>query len=189
MSHRHRVAAFGAVLSVTLAVHTTAAGQAGAANDDEPVAEIASCLEHSSVRRTKILNGRNILFTTRAGQSYNNSLPRECPSLKRGSIVNYGIVGGRICAGNTFQVMWQMGLDLVPTFLCQLGTFVPVTEAEVEDLMAVTDETPEGRKKRRKSSREMVTATPIEPAPAETAEQTSARTSPGETSARPAAAE
>lgn len=164
MSERYRGAAFGAVLAAALAGHAPASGQAGTDAGGDGAAT-ATCLEHSSIRRTKILNGRNILFTTRSGQSYNNPLPRECPSLQRGSIVNYGVVGGRLCAGNSFQVMWQMGLDLVPTFLCQLGMFVPITEAEVEDLMAVTDATPEGRKKRRRSSREMVEATPLEAAP------------------------
>jgi hypothetical protein len=165
MSERHRIAAFGTAVAVALACQAPAAGQAGAAAETDEAAATATCLENSSIRRTKILDSRNIVFTTRSGQSYNNPLPRECPSLQRGSIVNYGIVGGRLCAGSSFQVMWQMGLDLVPTFLCQLGVFVPVTEAEVEDLMAVTDETTEGRKKRRRSSREMVSATPLPPAP------------------------
>lgn len=168
MIETSRIAALGAVVAAALASHGSVAGQANAEDEDDSAATVESCLQHSLVRRTKVVDGRNIVFTTRSGQNYNNPLPRECPSLQRGSIVNYGIVGGRLCAGNSFQVMWQMGLNLVPTFVCQLGAFVPVTEAEVEDLMALTDETPEGRKKRRRSSREMVTATPIESAEADT---------------------
>jgi hypothetical protein len=166
MSQRYRAAALGAIVAAALGAAAPTLGQARADAGDT-VAGTESCLEQPSIRRTKILNGRNILFTTKSGQNYNNPLPRECPSLKRGSIVNYGVVSGRLCAGSTFQVLWQMGMDLMPTFLCQLGMFVPVTEAEVEDLLAVTDATPEGRKKRRRSSREMVTATPIEAPPAE----------------------
>lgn len=168
MSNRRRIAAWGTVVAAALATQSPATSQAGAAVDGATAPPTETCLDHSAIRRTKILNGRNILFTTRSGQAYNNPLPRDCPSLQRGSIVNYGVVGGRVCAGNTFQVLWQMGLDLVPTFLCQLGMFVPVTEAEIEDLMSVTDETREGRKKRRKSSREMITATPLEARPTET---------------------
>lgn len=167
MSQRYRAAALGAIAAAAFGSAGPAASQSGTDGQEDASASTETCLEQPSIRRTKVLNGRNILFMTKSGQSYNNPLPRECPSLKRGSIVNYGVVSGRICAGNTFQVLWQMGMDLVPTFLCQLGTFVPVTEAEVEDLMAVTDASPEGRKKRRRSSREMVTATPIEPAEAD----------------------
>jgi hypothetical protein len=162
MSRCNRVTARTAMAAVALGLGTHVMGQAGAESAEDPPRSAQTCLNHSSIRSTKILNEQNILFVTRNGMSYNSPLPRECPSLNRNSLVNYGVVGDRLCAGSSFQVLWRMGMDLMPTFVCQLGLFVPITEAEVADLVALTDDSPKARKQRRRSSREMVTATPIE---------------------------
>jgi hypothetical protein len=180
MSRCNRVTAHAAIAAIALGLGTRAMGQAGVESAEDSPSSAQTCLNHSSIRRTKILNAENILFVTRSGQTYNSPLPRECPSLNRNSLVNYGVVGDRICAGSSFQVLWRMGMDLMPTFVCQLGLFVPITEDEVADLMALTDESPKARKQRRRSSREMVTTTPIELPRAE---------APADVGATPSAAE
>jgi len=169
MSHLNRVAAQWAMVTVSLGIGAHAAAQAGAEPTDAQPSVAQNCLNHSSIRRTKILNDKGILFVTRGGQHYHNPLPKECPSLNRNSVVNYGIVSDRVCAGSSFQVLWRVGMDLTPTFLCQLGMFVPISADEAVDLLALTDPTPEGRKQRRRSSRDMVTTTPIATPPSETA--------------------
>ena len=57
---------------------------------------------------------------------------------------------------------------MCPAFVCQLGHFLPITAAELEDLTAMTDED-RARTSRRRSSREAVTTEQVELPPAETA--------------------
>ena len=135
-----------------------------------------SCLPHPTIRRTTILNNRNIVFITRQDAIYHNELPRECPSLSRRSLVNFAVDTGRVCAGDRFQVLLEMApKDFLPGPLCELGAFVPITETELEDLTAMTDENRE-RSRRGRSKRESVTTQQVElprepaaPAPAESA--------------------
>jgi hypothetical protein len=147
-----------------------AAAQDGADAPDREVTSIARpCLNHPTIRRTRILDDRNIVFITRDGTIYNNQLPRQCPSLKRGSVVNYGVANGRLCSGDSFQVLWQVGTgNYVPAFQCPLGHFLPISAGEFEDLTAVTEQSRE-RRPRRRSSHEAVTVEPVELPPPATA--------------------
>jgi hypothetical protein len=103
------------------------------------------------------------VFITRDDLIYNNQLPRQCPSLRRGSLVNYAVANRQLCAGGQFQVLWQTGAgNFTPAFTCQLGAFVPITEADLEDLTTMTDEDRDRRRSRRRSSREAVTSEQVE---------------------------
>jgi hypothetical protein len=149
--------------------------QDGEAQERDTPRVARDCLNHPTIKRTKILNDRNIVFVTRDDTIYNNQLPRRCPSLKRGSLVNYPIENGRLCTGGSFQLLWETTpRNYVPAFVCQLGMFMPITESELEDLTAMTDESRE-RRPRRRSLREAVTTEQVElppvertPAPADT---------------------
>jgi len=162
-------AACAGLLAAALAVPGT--GQQAEEADPTTPAGPRSCLARPIIDRTKILNGRNIVFVTRDRTIYNNELPKECPSLTRRSLVNYGIQNGRVCAGDRFQVLWENGPgNYQPSAMCQLGAFVPITETELDDLMAMTEQNRE-RSKRGRSKREAVTTEPVEaplatPAPA-----------------------
>lgn len=147
--------------------------EAAALEAEESPREAEACLDHPTIRRTRVLNDRNIVFVTRDNTIYNNQLPKECPSLRRGSLVSYPIEQRRLCAGGSFQVLWQTGAgnNYIPAFVCQLGLFVPISESELEDLTAATDESRE-RRPRRRSRREVVTTEQIELPPAETAPTT-----------------
>lgn len=162
-------AAIGAAL---LAAALTAPGAAQQGDDAEAPSTSdgpRSCLPHPTINRTKILNERNIVFVTQNDTIYNNQLAKECPSLKRDSLVNYGIANGRMCAGDKFQVLWETSpRNFVPAFMCELGTFVPITAAELEDLMAMTEDNRE-RRGRGRSRGEAVTTEQVELPSAETA--------------------
>ena len=56
--------------------------------------------------------------------------------------------------------------NYVPGFVCQLGHFLPITAAELEDLTAMTDED-RARTSRKRSSREAVTTEQVELPPTE----------------------
>jgi hypothetical protein len=159
----------GSVFAAMLAAALVAPG--AAQQDDEAQPAYAppgprSCLARPTIDRTKILNGRNIVFVTRDDTIYNNQLPKECPTLSRRSLVNYGIQNGRMCAGDRFQVLWESGPGRYqPSAMCQLGTFVPITAAELDDLETMTEENRE-RSRRGRSKREAVTTEEVEAPPA-----------------------
>jgi hypothetical protein len=159
----------GTTCAALLAAALTVPGSAQQGEEADPPAAPTgprSCLPHPTINRTKILNGRNIVFVTRDNTIYNNELPRECPTLKRRSLVNYGIQNGRMCAGDRFQVLWEVTPgNYQPAAMCQLGNFVPITETELDDLTAMTEENRE-RGKRGRSKREAVTTEPVEVPPA-----------------------
>jgi hypothetical protein len=168
-----KVAATGAALLAAALMAPGAAQQGDEAEVADASRDPRSCLPHPTIDRTKILNGRNIVFVTRDNTIYNNQLPKQCASLRRNSLVNYGIANGRICAGDRFQVLWENRPgSYLPGAQCQLGNFVPISAAELEDLVAMTAEKRE-RRGRGRSTREAVTSEKIElpqaetPAPAE----------------------
>jgi hypothetical protein len=119
------------------------------------------CLYQSELRTTKVLDDRTILFTTRHGQTYRNTLPRQCPSMRRGSLLNYAYESRRLCAGSMFQVLWELGDRRMPTFLCPLGIFAPITEDEAQDLIATARSRESGRRDGR-GERDMVRIEPAE---------------------------
>jgi hypothetical protein len=172
----HARAAAYAVLLTAFCGGVANAQDGEQANDDGEAGIAKMCLDNPTIKRTRILNDRNIVFITRDDRIYNNQLPRQCPSLRRNSLVNYAIAHRQLCAGGQFQVLWQTGTgNYTPAFTCQLGTFVPITEGELEDLTAMTDEDRETRRARRRSTREAVTSEEVElppraePEPAPTA--------------------
>lgn len=166
-------AACAALLAAALA--GSGSGQrAEEAASTEASAGALACLNHPTIRRTRILDARNIVFFTRDEAIYRNYLPKECPGLGRNSLVNYTIMNKRQCAGDNFQILWQTNPgNYTPAFVCQLGAFVPITADELEDLTAMTAPDRE-RRSRRRSAREAVTTEQVElppdaaaPAPAE----------------------
>jgi len=164
---RMRRSAVSCIALLAVAWATAGVGQQGEDVDDaDAPREPRSCLNHSEIRRTTVLNDRNIVFVTRFQEIYSNELPKQCPGLRRKSLVNYPITSGRTCAGDRFQVLWeQQPGTYLPTVLCPLGLFVPITETELEDLVAMTEENGE-RRRRGRSSREAVTTQQVELPPA-----------------------
>ena len=154
-----------ALLAATLA----APGLAQPSDDaDGSTSGPVECLKQSEVRRARILSNRNIVFVTRFDEIYNNQLPKECPGLRRNSLVSYPVTNARLCAGDRFQVLWeQRPGNYAPAALCPLGRFVPITATELEDLMTMT-ETNRGRRQRGRSTREAVTTQQVELPPTAT---------------------
>jgi len=155
---------------------------AGAISADEPKTSVAqSCIYHPTIKRTKVLNDSNILYYTSDG-TYNNQLVKQCPGMKRNAQLSYTLVNQKLCAGSTFTLLKQIGVSsnpqavynpatnssiiiqgpaFVPTFTCQLGMFLPVTEDEVADIIASTDE-PKSRRQRRRNSQETIEAEAVQ---------------------------
>jgi hypothetical protein len=171
---------FAAVLVAALGATAEAQDGETQASDGDAASVARTCLNHPSIRRTKVLSDRNIVFVTRDDTIYSNQLPRQCPSLKRNSLVNYTIENSRVCAGDRFQVLWELGPgNYAPAFVCQLGSFVPITEAELEDLTAMTEQD-RSRSNSRRSRREAVTTEEVELPPAAAADSAPPEPAPTE---------
>jgi hypothetical protein len=160
-THRRSLALWCAVASAALGA-AVFGGRAAADTDDEPPAA-KSCLYESELRRTTVLDDRTILFTTRDGQTYSNSLPQQCPMMRSNSILNYTVEQRRICAGSMFQLLVNYGFGLTPGVVCALGLFVPISEHEAGDLIARSKQSDDNPRRRRRSERDMVHIEPVEP--------------------------
>jgi hypothetical protein len=168
---RIALAAALVVVSATVAAEDTASHVAQA------------CVYHPTIKRTRVLNDRNILYVTSQG-TFNNQLVKQCPGMRRDAQLSYTLVNQKLCAGSTFTLLREVGassnLDSVwdpvtqtrivirapqwiPTFTCQLGMFLPVTDDEVEDIIASTDEDRSSRRHRRRNAPEMIKVEPVKP--------------------------
>jgi hypothetical protein len=156
------------------------------AHADEPAAARAAtaCLNHSTIRTTKVLDNRNVLFTTRDRTTYHNQLGRQCLGMNRTTPLSFTYSDSRLCAGSTFTVMLRTGASsnlvpyttpgtnehialqgpsFVPGPTCELGMFSPVSADEVAALTAATEVT---RKSRRRGDRDAIKTEAVEAAPA-----------------------
>jgi hypothetical protein len=161
MSMRHGSGPRAGSAALCAALGTALLGTGAVAQKDE-TSVAQPCLLHPSIRRTKVLDDQNILFVTRDGQTYHNSLPRQCPTMSRNAVLNYHIARDTrvsdLCAGNQFTVLTRVGNGWSPGFVCKLGMFRPVSEDEVADLVTLTEEEP----RKRRSARSGSAPSPIE---------------------------
>jgi hypothetical protein len=150
------------------------------AEDDTSVAKM--CIDRSTIRSTKVLNDRNILFVMRDRDksTYNSALTKQCTGMQRGSPLSFAYSDGKLCAGSEFTVLarsgpssnpmsyWDpttntrvvmQGPSFTPLAICRLGMFTPITPDEVTDLIAVTDQS---RRSRRRDSRDVIKTEQVE---------------------------
>jgi hypothetical protein len=147
------------------------------ASGDEGDANVAAtCLPRATIRSTKVLDDRNILFVMRDKSFYHSALTKHCPAMHRGTPLSFNYADGKLCAGASFTVMlrsgpssnpmsyWDpttqtrvimQGPSFTPGAICELGIFTSVTQDEVTDLIAVTDSS--GRTRRRDERSEIKT--------------------------------
>jgi hypothetical protein len=157
------------------------------ADDDDAASVAQACLHHPSIKRTKVLNGGNILFVMDNKEMYNNVLPRQCPGMRRNATLSYTYSNNSdICAGSTVTVLQRVGIGsntvaytdpatnqhmslpapaFVPTFVCPIGLFVPITEDELDLIVAATAEQERERRQRRRSKREAIETESVDLAP------------------------
>jgi hypothetical protein len=108
----------------------------GRAQDTEEIDRTpADCIITTSIDRTQAVDDRTILFFMHGKKIYRNYLPRRCPGLQRENRIMYKTRGSRLCDVDTVTVLEQWGGRLEPGFTCLLGSFVPITQTEVDDLV------------------------------------------------------
>jgi hypothetical protein len=121
-----------ALLGVAALSLTSAAAQEG---EEETSDEPLRCLSMNSVRSTKILDDRRVLFFNARDKVYLNRLDRECLGLLRSGTFEYRVQSGarhaRLCSTDSITVLESSGRGLN----CGLGMFEPLTQEELESLI------------------------------------------------------
>ena len=98
------------------------------------------CVSLPRVARTEVIDDENVVFEMRGHKAFLNHLPRKCPGLARQNRFMYKTVSTRLCSSDVITVLEQWGARLTPGFTCRLGTFLPTTTDEIEDLKASREE-------------------------------------------------
>jgi hypothetical protein len=111
-----------------------AAASAGAQDDGAFDRTPRDCIVVQSIDDTDAIDDQNIIFRMRGDRVYRNHLPRKCPGLERENRIAYETRSSRLCSIDTITVLEDFGVGFRPGFTCRLGEFVPLSEAEVEEL-------------------------------------------------------
>ena len=96
-----------------------------AAQDEEPVYDEDSrtCISTRRIRRTQVIDDRNILFYVTGRDVYHNILPRACNGLRRENRFSYQTHGSQLCSRDAINVLFDHTWGLRTGAACGLGTF------------------------------------------------------------------
>jgi hypothetical protein len=96
--------------------------------------ETRNCIFTRQIRRTKIIDDRNVLFYVAGDTVFHNALRQTCHGLeKRGTFAL--ITSGRLCEGDGFSAVYTS-----PYPTCWLGVHVKITRDEADAMMAAKKE-------------------------------------------------
>jgi hypothetical protein len=111
---------FAAVAILAALAATTASAQVGPPNPTGPVCLSPGLVPNEPIPRTKVLDPQHVLFYTREGQVWKNTLKSPC----RGLMFHGFVFTGRedeICSNATAIRVIESGET------CELGAFTPYT--------------------------------------------------------------
>jgi hypothetical protein len=114
-----------------------------ASESEEYAGERVDCIQSRSIRDTKILDNRHIVFEMAGNTYYLIQFKHRCPQLRRTSTLVYETRANRLCrldfikAANSFRVG-----DVGPP--CSIPGFIPITVEQI----ALLDETLKAASKR-----------------------------------------
>jgi uncharacterized protein DUF6491 len=112
-----------------------AANALGQDGEDKPFDRTPlDCITVARIDQTDAIDDQNIIFRMRGDRVYRNTLPNKCPGLLRENRIAYQSSTSRLCSVDTITVLEDFGIGFRPGFTCRLGKFVPLSEAEVEDI-------------------------------------------------------
>ena len=106
--------------------------------DADEYGEPKRCLAPGQYRDIRILDHQRIVFYGSRGKLWLNTLRMRCPELRRNSVLQVKTISavGRICDLDSFEVRDWFGAPWYRPWgggmRCTLGTFQPVTEAQVD---------------------------------------------------------
>jgi hypothetical protein len=125
---------YGLLAVLPLLAAAAALGQDGDEEEGALDRTPEDCIIVSRIDQTDAIDDQNIIFRMRGDRVYRNTLPRKCPGLARENRISYKTTASRLCSVDTITVLEDFGVGFRPGFTCRLGEFVPLSEAEVEDI-------------------------------------------------------
>jgi hypothetical protein len=115
------------------------AAAADDAGEDTAVFDVPgtkNCISLARIDRTRVVNDNTILFYMLGPDVYVNNLPRRCNGLKRTDAFSYETSLSQLCNTDIIRGLRNLGGQFVPSTACGLGLFVPITEEQIELLLA-----------------------------------------------------
>ena len=113
-----------------------------AAQEEEPVVDgdTRRCLSTRRIRRTRIIDDRNILFYMPGKVVYHNILRQPCNGLEREGRFSYKTSAGSLCSSDVIFVLYDGALGgLREGNACGLGVFHEITREDATALLEAED--------------------------------------------------
>ena len=107
--------------------------------DTEPMLRkegTVECISLARLDRTRVVDDSTILFYMLGPDVYVNRLRRKCNGLARTDALSYQTSLNRLCNVDIITGLRQSGGSFFPAARCGLGLFVPISEIELEQLLA-----------------------------------------------------
>lgn len=133
--HKHFTTIF--LLSLAFAWDVPAAAQ-----EEEPVvdSDARRCLSPRRIRRTRIVDDRNMLFYLPGRTVYHNILRQPCNGLEREGRFTYQLTAGSLCSGDIIFVLHDDAFGgLRRGTSCSLGAFHEITREDATALIEGED--------------------------------------------------
>ncbi len=108
-----------------------AEGSAAESMADLVFGEPKDCINTQRIRRTEVLNDREVLFFMHGSEIYLNRLPHRCSGLRMADAFSYEVRTAQLCHVDVIRVVQTFGGDLRPGIACGLGRFLPVTQEQL----------------------------------------------------------
>jgi hypothetical protein len=173
---------FGALTALLAVADTT---RVAAQDDSASVAQ--TCIYRTGIDHTRVLDDRNILFFMHNRTKYRNTLLGTCPGLRAENHFIYGQdMANSLCKGNVINVLAYEFGSATRGASCWLGMFQPLSDDEVEELVAAT--TP-AKKDKDANRRHAIKVEPVELPPAPPPAASVESSAPPPRPAEPAATE
>lgn len=114
--------------------------------DDEVDDEVAQrCISTRALRRTEVVDDRNVIFYLSGSTVYRNVLPRLCRGLSRDGRFSYSTSAGRLCNSDSIRILNDSGFGLQEGRSCRLGLFHPITKDDVAAIIEKSRELPKAK--------------------------------------------
>jgi hypothetical protein len=107
--------------------------------------DASRCLSNHEYRSVDVLDDRHVVFRGSGDRLWVNQLRQRCVGLRRNEVLRFELRNSRVCDLDTFQSL-DRGLGFARTSgTCTLGTFMPVTEDQLEAIEIAVRESKQSR--------------------------------------------
>ena len=111
---------------IALALAAPAAARDKAPPSGHAVGAPVNCIRVSTIRDTRRVDDRTIIFETNGHRFYRNDLPQRCPRLAwPTTAISYKVTTNELCSVDIIHILDNGGGGLQDSGSCGLGKFTP----------------------------------------------------------------